>query len=214
MSKTTVYVVRHAEAAGNLSGTFQGSTDAHVTETGYRQLERLSERFRSVPLEAVYSSPLTRALETAKAVNRHHALRIETLDGLQEIDGGAFEGMAWADIPIRYPDEIALWNERPHDFIAVGGESMLDVYARMKASIGHIVSRHVGQTVAVISHGCAIRALLSYAASGSITGLSDVCWSDNTGVSLIEFDNDMRPRVVYVNDVTHLRAEQGGEDSE
>ena len=85
---TTLYLVRHAEAEGNVREFFQGNTDTALTEKGRRQLDCLAERFRDVPLDAVYTSPFQRALQTAEAVNRHHGLPLHQEFALREINGG------------------------------------------------------------------------------------------------------------------------------
>ena len=90
---TTLYLVRHCEAEGNTARVFQGSIDRDISPNGQKQLDRLAERFRDVPLAAVYSSPLLRAYKTAQAVNRYHGLPIVTDDRLKEINGGVWEGL-------------------------------------------------------------------------------------------------------------------------
>ena len=100
---TTLYLVRHAEAEGNWRRTFQGHSNSDVSEKGYRQLEYLARRFADIPLDAVYASPLKRAYETAKAIDRAAGLPIVTDDGLMEINGGAFEGVPFAELPLRFP---------------------------------------------------------------------------------------------------------------
>ena len=100
---TTIYLIRHCEAAGNVGRRFQGHIDADITENGRRQLELLAERFRELPLDAVYSSPLLRARLTAEAVNRHHGLPVMLDDRLMEINGGLWEGRPWAELPALFP---------------------------------------------------------------------------------------------------------------
>lgn len=76
MILTTIYLVRHCEAMGNINRIFQGHTDEEISDNGRLQLEKLAERFRDIHLDALYSSPLKRAYRTAEAVNRYHQLPI------------------------------------------------------------------------------------------------------------------------------------------
>ena len=92
---TTIYLVRHCETKGNRQRLFQGHIDMDISEAGVQQLARLAERFRTVPLDAVYSSPLLRAMRTAQAVNRYHDLPIHQDARLIEINGGSWEGPHW-----------------------------------------------------------------------------------------------------------------------
>lgn len=204
---TTLYLVRHAQAEGNVRRTFQGHTDAFLSETGLKQLEHLTERFRGVHLDAVYSSPLRRAYQTAQALNAHLRLPISTDHRLIEINGGDFEGVPFAELPLLFPEEEARWDHDPANFHAPSGESMRQVYARMKVCIESIVRDNTDKTIAVASHGCAIRNYLCYANGWGIEHISDVAWCDNTAVSLLEYNTDLIPHIVYQNDAAHLPEE-------
>lgn len=201
---TTLYLVRHAEAEGNWKRTFQGHIDSEVSEKGWTQLDYLARRFEQVRLDAVYSSPLKRAWATAEAINRFAGLPITPERGLMEIDGGAFEGVPFAELPARYPEENARWDNTPWLFKAPGGESMRHVFERMQMTVDAIVRANPGRVIAAASHGCAIRNYLCYALGWPLERIADVCWCDNTAVSLIEFDGGFRPHPVYLNDASHL----------
>ena len=205
---TTLYLVRHAEAEGNVREFFQGNTDTALTEKGRRQLDCLAERFRGIPLDAVYTSPFQRALQTAEAVNRHHGLPLHQEFALREINGGDWEGRTWAEIPLLYPEQYALWTQKLWAFCAPQGEAMPDVYRRMQETLTQIAQASAGKTVAVVSHGCALRNFLAFAESGCIEGLPEVGWSDNTAVSLVEYDGDTgKWSLRFKNDASHLPPE-------
>lgn len=201
---TMVYLIRHAEAMGNVSEFFQGRTDCELSPKGYKQLEALSKRFEDIPIEKIYSSPLIRTRETADAVNKYHNLEIVADKRLIEIDGGIWEGKKWSDLPLMYPAEYEVWQNRMYDFEITDGESMVQVFERMKKAVGDIVSQNIGRTIAIVSHGCAIRNYLCYANGDLIDKLGDVGWSDNTAVSLIEYDKNLNPHIVYKNNSDHL----------
>ncbi len=205
--KTKVYLVRHAEAMGNVNEFFQGRTDCEISPKGKKQLDCLAERFRDIHFDVLYSSPLSRTRETAAAVNRYHGLDIIYDPQLIEINGGEWEGKKWADIPVLYPEEYHLWTEDMANFRTEKGEAMTEVFDRMKKAVDNIVRSNVGKTVTVVSHGCALRNYLCYAAGDPITKLADVGWSDNTAVSLIEYDDSFRPTVIFKNDASHLTPE-------
>lgn len=202
-----MYLVRHAEAQGNILEFFQGHTDCDVTEKGLKQLDMLSLRFRNVDFDAVYSSPLTRAVKTAEAVNRFKGLPIVTDERLIEINGGVWEGKKWTDIERDYPDDHSVWRHTPWKFDPPQGESMEHIYARMVGAVTDIAEKNQGKTVVVVSHGCALKNYLAHVEYGDITRLDDVGWSDNTAVSLVEFDDNMIPKIIYKNDSSHLPQE-------
>lgn len=204
---TVIYLVRHAQALGNINHTFQGRTDAPLTELGLRQLDELAERFKDVKLDALYSSPLIRAYQTAQAINRYHNLEIKKLDGIIEINGGSFEGVPWCEMHERFPKEIDLWENHHEDFAISDGESMRQVYDRMVKSMAAIAKMNSGKTVAVASHGCAIRNYMCYALKMPIEQMNTLEWCDNTSVAKIEYDENLIPEVIYRNDTSHLSPE-------
>lgn len=204
---TTVYLVRHAEAQGNKDKVFQGRTDCNLTEKGYVQLDALSERFKEIKIDKLYSSPLKRTIETAKAVNKYHNLPVIIKNEIIEINGGGFEGQQWDKVSELFPEAYRLWANEHHNFKIDGGESMIDVYERMKKGIASIVKESPDKTVAVVSHGCAIRNYLCYANKIPFEKLSTLEWADNTAISKLEFGDDLVPKIIYQNDSSHLSDE-------
>ena len=204
---TTVYLVRHGEAEGNAQEFFQGSIDTALTEKGLRQLDCLAERFRNIHLDAVYTSPFSRARQTAEAVNRYHGLTLIPDERLCEINAGDWEHQKWADLPQMFPEEYALWTQKMYAFCAPHGDKMTDVYARMRDAVTEIAAANAGKTIAVASHGCALRNFLCFVEFGDITRLKDVGWADNTAVSLAEYDRESGWRLVFKNNAEHLTPE-------
>lgn len=204
---TRIYLVRHAEAEGNKKRVFQGSFDADISENGHRQLERLKERFKDIKIDTVYSSPLKRALNTARAANFYHNLPITTLDGLAEINGGHWEGVKWDDIPVLFPEENDAWVNEPWNFAPEGGESMRSVYDRIWKTILDIVKENKGRKVLVTSHGCAIRNFFCRAKGLPLENLREIDWFENTSISTVDFDEDLIPHIVSFNDASHLDEE-------
>jgi len=201
---TTIYLIRHAEAEGNVVPFFQGSLDTALTEKGEQQLEYLAERFREIPLDAIYFSPYQRARMTAEAVNRYHNLNMIPEYDLRELNGGSWEGRRIPDLRVEYPEAFQVWVEHMQDFQAPNGDAMTEVYARMRRIMQKIADENPGKTVAVFTHGCALRNFLSYVESGSITGLPAVGWGDNSAVSLVEYDTESGWKLIYKNDSSHL----------
>lgn len=201
---TRVYLVRHAEAQGNILRIFQGRIDADVSENGMRQLERLREKFKNIELDKVYSSPLIRAYKTAQAANYYHGLPVTTLDGLKEIDGGRWEGEKWEEIPNLFPKENDAWVNEPWLFAPQGGETMRHVYDRIWNTILSIVKDNKDCRILVASHGCAIRNFICRAKGLPLERLKEIDWFENTSVNIIDFDDDLCPHIVRENDAEHL----------
>lgn len=204
---TRIYFVRHAEAQGNVEEFFQGRIDCDISKKGSVQLEYLAKRFEKIDFDVIYTSPLKRAVTTANAVNRRLMLPLNKREDIIEINGGVWEGMLWTEIEKEYPAEHNLWKNDMKRFSIKDGENMTEVYERMKAAVDDIVKNNIGKTVVVVSHGCALRNYLSYAEFGSPDRLGDVGWSDNTAVSLIEYDDEAKPKIIFKNDSSHLPPE-------
>lgn len=199
-------IVRHGEAAGNCDRFFQGHIDGQLSEKGRCQLDRLAERFKTIDFDVLYSSHLSRAKDTAEAVNRYHGLQRQDNDGFIEIFGGKWEGVKYSELPEKWPLRAIAWSKYPWRFRAPGGESMAQVYRRVSRAALETAAKHDGQTVAIVSHGCAIRCLLCWAKGLPLRRIEEVNWCDNTGISVIEIENG-KPKVISENDNAHLNGE-------
>lgn len=204
---TRLLLVRHCEAQGNTDNVFQGHTDCGISGNGQMQLDLLALRCRNQPIEALYSSPLKRALATAEAINQYHHLPIQVDSRLIEIDGGVFEGKHWDDLPRLYPRDFEAWQQRPWEFAPEDGETMRQVYDRIWSGITDIVRKNQGKMICITSHGCSIRNFLCRVMGYPIERLNEINWCDNTAVSLIDFDDAFHANIVKMNDASHLTAE-------
>ena len=199
---TRLYVIRHCEAFGNINRIFQGQSDGPISENGVKQLEKLSERFSDIHLDHIYASPLTRTQLTAQAIN-HNGLPIVLEEDFKEICGGVWENKPFASFPVDFPEDAYAWNKTPHLFHPKDGEAMTNVYNRVYKAFCRIAKAYDGQTVAIVSHGCAIRNLLCNLKGLPIESLNEVHWCDNTGVLAVESDGQNH-HILYENDNSHL----------
>ena len=201
---TRIYIVRHCEAAGNHKRLFQGSTDCDITELGGRQLELLSKRFEKLHIDKIYTSPLIRARKTAQAIRAGRDIDIVALEGLTEIHGGIVEGKPFLETFKKIPMLGEIWNERPQDFEPEGGEPMRKAYERIWETVLKIAQENDGKTVAIATHGGVTRCLNCRLLYGTIDRLKDVEWSENTSVTLVEFDDNFNAELKYMNDHSHI----------
>lgn len=202
---TQIYLIRNAETDANVRDIFQGAgTDTDLSKKGNAQLDCLAERFREIPLDAVFYSPCIRGEKTAQAVNRYHNAPMRAEPELHEFNGGILEGKSWAYFQQNFPTYLT-WRDAMQDFSVTLGEDMKEVYARMKNIIGYIEYAGRGGTVAVVSHSCALRNLLCALFYSDIRYLRYITWADCTAVSLVWYDPDRKVwRVRFRNDDSHL----------
>lgn len=204
--KTTVYLIRHAEAEGNVYRRCHGQYDSLLTPRAWQQLPYLGRRFASVPLDRVYASDLFRARATAKAVAEPHGLPVELRPVLREIDMGDWEDLTWAELPRWYPVLFAQWKTRPWEARPPHGENVMEAGSRMLNGVRELVRENEGKTIAVVTHGSAIRGALALARQYAPEQVAAIGWGDNTCVSQLVFDGADDPAidVVYQNDASHL----------
>ena len=201
---TTVYIIRHAEAEGNVYRRCHGQYDSLLTPRAYEQLPFLAKRFENVPLDAVYASDLFRARTTAKAVAAPHGLSVETRPVLREIDMGDWEDLTWAELPRVWPEEYAQWRTRPWEAAPPHGESVMQAGRRMLDGVRALIRQHDGGAIAVVTHGSAIRGALTIAHGFAPEQMAEIGWGDNTCVARLDFDGPEQIDVVYENDASHL----------
>lgn len=197
-------MVRHCEASGNKNRIFHGHFDSDITENGKSQLKLLSERFKKITFDAIYSSDLKRAYKTAEAVNKYMSHNITEQRELREIYGGEWENIDFEEIAKRFPVEFEMWTKSPENFRMPGGESYLEFYGRIKTAIYNIISQNKGKTVVAVTHGTAIKLYLTYASGLDLSRSEEIAWCDNTAVSAIDYDENSKPHIVYMNDSNHL----------
>lgn len=201
---TTIYFVRHVQAAGNKNRVFQGRTDTDVSDDGRIQLENLVGRFSSVALDRIYVSDLKRARLTAEAVRGGRDIEELVDERIREINAGVWENQPVMELSERYPEAMRRWREEIWNFETEGSETMRDVYARTGAALDDILKENDGKTVAVVSHGCALKNMLCYALGWPIERLFDVPWLGNGSVTKLVFDGGLPGTPVYTNDIAHI----------
>lgn len=204
---TKIYVVRHCQSLGNVKELFQGVIDLDITERGAEQLKCLSERFENIELDRVYCSPLTRTQKTGKAIIGNKNIELEIKDSLIEINGGYIEGKLYDETFGADPELLDTWLNHPQDFAPKGGEPMKISYERIWEAIKDIAEESQGKTVACATHGGVIRCLNCRLMFNDIEKLKDIPIADNTAVTLIEFDDNLNPNVIFMNDASHLPLE-------
>ncbi len=152
-SATRLLVMRHGETAWNAAARIQGQLDIPLSPRGEQQAQRLAGRLAGEPIDAVYSSDLARAAQTAQPLARRLGLAPRPEPRLRERRFGLFEGSSYAEAEQRWPAEFARWRERDPDVAIPGGEAPREVARRVLAAVAGIVRAHPGATVAVFTHG-------------------------------------------------------------
>ena len=203
---TRVYMIRHAEAEGNIYRRAQGQYDGAVSAKGLRQIAALAERFRGEQIDALYTSDLARTRATAGAITKYHAVEMRLEPRLREIDLGPWEDVPFGDLLYRDPVQMHAFNDDPAAWYVEGAETFPAVTARVRGVVTELAARHDGQTIVCVSHGMAIRSLTADILGVPSSEIHRVPHGDNTAVTLLEAEGDAL-RVVYASDASHLSPE-------
>jgi len=203
---TVVYLIRHAEAEGNLYRRAHGHYDSVITDRGYRQIAALAKRLKDVHFDAAYSSDLIRTQTTALAVTRTHGLPLRTTPRLREIGVGEWEDRTWTWLAKFDRERLLAFNTELTRWSVPGGERIEDVRDRMLRALREIVAAHPDQTVAVFSHGMALRTLVGTLQGLSLAEIDKTGHAENTAVTRLEAEGgDIR--VIFRDDASHLPEE-------
>lgn len=202
---TTIYLIRHTQAEGNLYHVMQGHWDGNITALGSRQIDALARRMKDVRIDAVYSSDLRRAVLTAGAITRYHPLDIVTDKRLREINVGPLEATAFANAIHKYPEQMENFMHRQDKWQLDGAETYEEVTQRAYEALEDIALRHDGQAVAAVSHGITIRCFAARVMGIPLSGISQLPTCTNTAVTTLEYENG-KFRLIEYNNAGHLDA--------
>jgi len=148
---TTIMLIRHGDTDWNVEEIFRGYADVELNEIGIKQAELLSEYLDDVLIEAVYSSPLKRALKTAEIIAGRHNIDVIPSDELIDFDYGEWQGLSHNTVRQRYNELYAEWLKNPHLVKIPKGDSLDDVRERTISMVNRVTAKYEG-TVALVSH--------------------------------------------------------------
>ena len=195
-------LVRHGQTEWNAGGRYQGQSNVALSDTGRKQARFLAERFPVRQLDAIYTSDLDRAKETAECVGKRLGLTVYQEKAFRELSFGDWEGLTYQEISSRWPEEAEKLFTAPDELVIPHGETFRDLQKRALDKIYSLYERHIDQTVAVFAHGAINKTILA--------GLMHIplhyLWSlrqDNTAVNILRLD-DGYVMVELINSTSHL----------
>ncbi len=206
-------VIRHGETALNAQGILQGPrVDAPLNERGLVQARLLATRLRDEGLDALYTSPLQRARQTAQAVvdavGGHLEARI--LPDLYELDYGEFSGRPKTEVADAVSQVLDAWKMGFPDASFPSGESAVVAQQRIRPTIERLVAHARDATIAVVAHGHINRIFIATALGTGLAAIDDYP-QDNAAVTVLEVTET--PKLALLNDASHLRLQEPSDDS-
>jgi len=200
---TRIFIVRHGETDGNQKKIYRGHWDLPLNKNGRAQVKKAGEALKPVHLDAIYTSPLKRAVETAEAVAAHQEVEPEEDESLIDIDYGEWTRLPDAEVAEKFPDQYRQWRKSPETVLFPGGEGLPSVRARVEPALKTLAEEHPGQTIALASHRVPIKLLICAA-----LGLPDSAfWQiqiDTASISALDY-SDGRFNMIFSNETCHLK---------
>ncbi len=185
---TEIILARHGETEWNVSEVFRGRIDIELNQTGMKQAELLAEYLTDLKLDAIYSSPLKRALTTAEIIASYHKLDVEITPGLIDFDYGEWQGLPHQEVKDKYKELYAQWIKNPHQVKIPAGESLNDVRKRAIGVIDNVIAKYKG-TVVLVSHRVVNKVLIC-----ALLGLDNShFWNirqDTCGITTFIYENE------------------------
>ena len=201
---TTVIFIRHGQSECNFSRHFAGRTDAKLTDLGRAQAQSTAKALARFPITRIYSSPLSRAMDTAKPTAECLGLKITPEPGLYEIDAGEWEGLAYGEIEEKYPLEFYHLHENVALLQAPGGESMRHLFDRVTACVARLVSENRGGCIALFSHAMPLRSMLCLWNGIPFENIQTIHGGPNASITVAEYDDHLVPHILQMPDSSHL----------
>ena len=195
-------LARHGETVWNVEKIYRGRTDVNLDEVGIKQAELLGKNLGSWKLEAIYSSPLKRALDTANIVARYQKIGVHVAKGLIDFDYGEWQSLPEQEARRLYPTLHSEWHNNPHKVKMPGGESLEDVRSRVIEVVDDVLSKYQGSIV-LVSHRVVNKVLICF-----LLGLDNShFWNikqDVGGITIFDYV-DGRFVLTRHNDTSHLK---------
>jgi len=194
-----VYTARHGQTSWNAEGRMQGHIDIPLNEVGAEQAEKLAERFKDVKIDKIYASSLSRAYDTAVAINKYHNVEIVSDDALREVGYGEFEGRLISEIGEQFQ---ALQKEgKPMP----GGEELETFYTRVHTSLDKLTKENDGKTLLIVGHAGTVRAAIAYYLELPLNTVFSSFGIGNTAVHCFERSEGLDRFCMSIeNDSSHL----------
>ncbi|MDH3494069.1 MAG: histidine phosphatase family protein [Acidobacteriota bacterium] len=214
MAVTRLYLLRHGQSGGNLSGTFGGHSDTPLSELGVRQAEVTAEVLKQKGVDVLYSSDLPRAVQTAQPLAEITGIELNKTFAFRERDVGVLEGLTFEESREKYPDDYFALVKRDINHVITEGESYRQLLKRGAGALKEILRTHAGKRIVIVSHTGTI-CYLTLDMIGAITRSTRFTpWivTSNCGINTFEIRGRRNTRVMALNDTRHL-AEITGNDS-
>lgn len=201
--KTRILLIRHGESLANVKKFIAGRMEVPLSEKGLNQAKLASASLCDLRLDAVFSSPLERAVKTAIPFATARGIPVEVILDFAEWHLGDWEGQPFCELPNKFPKEYYLWDNDPINLHVPNGESARDMRLRVGRALERLADKVRGKTVLVACHGGVIKAIPSYLAGCDDKIFNETGIVGNCSITEVVYENGV-PRLVRFADQEHL----------
>ena len=182
-----IYLIRHGETENAQEMRYKGNINVPLSQNGTRQIGMLADFLEQhAVLNFVYSSPLSRAQNSAEIIAQRYHIQPIILSQLREIDFGAWEGMTFEEVQEKYPDEFDVWANDPLLQGPVNGETIPQVRDRVMEAMDQILANNKNQNIAVVAHGAVNRVIIAQTLGIPLNNIFRI-EQDFAALNIIEF---------------------------
>lgn len=200
---TKILIIRHGETAWNRGKIFRGTYNIPLNENGRKQARLAAQALENIRIDAAYTSPLSRAKETAEIVSVPHGISPEVHDGFIDMDYGEWTGKADSEVARLWPDAHADWTAKPHTVRPPGGTTLQEVFNNSFAAMEELAEEHDHQTIAIFTHRVVNKVLIIGALS---LGLERFPFIIQGNCCINEIERIQSGYLIHlINDVSHIK---------
>jgi probable phosphoglycerate mutase len=200
-----IFVIRHAESQWNVIGKYQGILNPDLTELGIKQAKALAKALKNKGIKIIFTSPLKRTKKTAEILAEELGVPLYEDERIIEIDHGVWSGLKIEEVQQKFPEMYETWLKTPWNVKFPQGESLEEVYKRVKDFLNFLKEEHGNENIAIVSHTVPIRTL--YCAFLELP--LNYFWSfgcDNASYSILLWEENKR-MIFKLNITSHLEEE-------
>jgi len=197
-------LVRHGESFWNRIGVYQGQIDISLSDLGQIQAEAIANRLKDKHLDAIVSSPLRRAADTARKIAQYHDCQVEVQPALAEIHHGVWQGLTAAEVKAQFTKLYETWTEHPAEATmpGAGGESVAEVQRRVVPAVDGLAERYPEGRILIVGHDLPLKVILVSALGADLSTLSHLS-IENCALNVVKWDSN-HTQLLALNRNEHL----------
>lgn len=198
-----IYITRHGQTKWNIEGRMQGTKNSNLTEQGKKEALNLGNSLKNIKIEYIYTSPLTRANETALLIRGEKDIPVEIYENLKEMNFGIWEGMHSDDIVKAYGAEhYKFWNE-PHLYTPIDGETFEAFLKRIQNALNDIINQNKGENILLVTHAVVIKAIYTIVKGYKLKDFWNPPYINNTCITILDCNED-NCQFILEADTSHI----------